>query len=108
MTDLPTSGSNPSASRTHAVEARLLGQKLVLKTTEADAALVQEVLDLAKGKLDEASVRSKGAAAHQVALLALLDLAEEYLKAKRRTQEHLARVDDKSSQLLKMIEAELK
>jgi cell division protein ZapA (FtsZ GTPase activity inhibitor) len=89
-------------------EVKLLGQRIVLKTSEADPEVLQQVLQLVTLKISEAESRSRGAAPHQVALVALLDLAEEYIKAKKRTLDFKRQLDDKSNQLLSLVEAEFK
>ena len=70
--------------------------------------MIRQVLQLVSLKVSEAEKRSKGAAPHQIALLALLDLAEEYIKAKKRTLDFKQQLDDKSSKLLSLVEAEFK
>lgn len=89
------------------VELRLLGQKIALKSNE-DPQFVREVVDLVSSRIREAEKRMPSAASHHVALLALLDLAEEYVRAKQRAGEHQKQMQDKSSQLLRLIEAEFK
>jgi cell division protein ZapA (FtsZ GTPase activity inhibitor) len=90
------------------VELKLLGQKLVLRPSETDPELIKEVIELVTKKVTEAESRTKTAAAHQIALLALLDLAEEYCKAKRRTRDYQRDVEDKTGKLLSLVEAEFK
>jgi cell division protein ZapA (FtsZ GTPase activity inhibitor) len=89
-------------------EIRLLGQKVVLKPSETDPEIVRQVVQLATAKLNEAESRSQGAAPHQIALIALLDLAEEYIKAKKRTVDFKRQLDEKSSKLLSLVEADFK
>ncbi|MGE0615261.1 MAG: cell division protein ZapA [Bacteriovoracia bacterium] len=90
----------------HSFEFEFLGQKIQLKS-EGDPEMIREVTDLAAMKLRDANVRSKGAAAHKVALVALLDLAEEYVRAKRKATDHRAEVTEKSKKLLSAIESSL-
>lgn len=97
-----------STPQAQAIEVQLKGQKIALKSTGSDPELVREVLNLVSSRLKEAEGRGKGAAAHQVVLLALLDVAEEYVRAKRRTAEYREQVDRKASQLLSLLETELK
>jgi cell division protein ZapA (FtsZ GTPase activity inhibitor) len=89
-------------------EVKLLGQKIILKSSESDPELVKQVVQLVTMKLSEAEARCRGSAPHQVALVALLDLAEEYLKAKKRTLEYKRQLDDKTEKLLGLVEAEFK
>lgn len=90
---------------TTTTEVKLLGQKIILKSTEADPEVIRDVVQLVTMKLDAAENRSKGAVPHQIALLALLDLAEEYVKAKRKTQDLKGQLDGKSGKLLDLIES---
>lgn len=90
------------------VEINLLGQRLVLRSSQMSAEAFQEITQIASRKLDAAQERSKGAPAHQIALLALLDLAEEYVSAKKKTQNYKDQMTEKSNQLLNLIEAEFK
>ena len=89
------------------LEVKLLGQKIVLKSTETDPETLRQVVQLVTSKLTESESRSRGAPPHQVALLALLDLAEEHLRAKKRTLDFKSQLDEKSSKLLSLVEAEL-
>ena len=89
----------------HTAEIRLLGRRIALKTSDDDPAFVAEVLDLVSSRLDEAEKRAKGTQVpHQVALLALLDLAEEYVRAKRRTQDYQAELTRHAEELMQMLQ----
>lgn len=95
-------------SKSSTTEVKLLGQRIVLKSSETDPEVIRQVVQLATLKLTESEGRNRGAAPHQIALLALLDLAEEYVKAKKRTMDFKQQVDDQSNHLLSLVEAELK
>lgn len=92
---------------TQSIELKVLGQRIVLKSTGGDPETTQEVIQLVTQKVNEAEERCKSAVPHQVALLALLDLAEQYVQAKRRTLDFKHQVDTKSSQILTLLEAEM-
>ena len=89
------------------MELNLFGQKIPLKVSETDPQLAREVLALVQLKIKEAQTRNSKAPSHQVLLVALLDLAEEYLKAQRRTVEYKKTLDERASQLITLIETEL-
>jgi hypothetical protein len=94
-------------AKAQTIELRLLGQKIALRTSDTDPRRVQEVVDLVSTKLKLAEKRApKGIAPHQLTLLALLDLAEDHLRARERTVEFKKKVDERSSSLLDLIEAE--
>ncbi|MCM2323395.1 MAG: cell division protein ZapA [Oligoflexia bacterium] len=92
-----------------AVEIRLLGQRIALRATDPDPARIDEVVKLVTAKIHKAEKRApKGLTSpHQVALLALLELAEEYIEAKRKTAAFKGEVEERSSRLLNLIEAGL-
>lgn len=81
------------------IEINLLGQRIALKAIESDTEMTSQVIELVTARLKEAEIRSKGGAAHQVTLLALFDLAEEYIQAKKRTLEYQGRVQSSSQRL---------
>lgn len=91
------------------VELTLFGQKIVLRHKaegEADAAIVGEVMAIVSDKIKQAQSRApKGSAPHHVTLLALMDLASEYLQAKSRTQEYQREMEAQSASLLTAIES---
>ena len=100
---METQTSSPTNNR---VEVNLLGQKLVLKSAEQNTAEFQAIIDLAKQKLEDAQSRAKSAPLHQVAFLALLDLAEEYIRAKKNAENFQAGINEKATELFRLIEAE--
>jgi hypothetical protein len=92
------------------VEIKLQGQKIVLKSAEEDQNLIDEVVALVAAKLGEAEKRAvgKGIATHQIALLAMMDLAGDYIRAKRRTVEFQKQIEERSERVLDLIDAEFK
>ena len=89
------------------IEIRLLGQRIALKTA-GDPELIQEVIQVVSTRIQDAEKRVKSGIPHHVALLALLDLAEEHIQARRRVVEHQRQVEEKSRELKSLIEAEFK
>lgn len=99
--------ANPPVKPHQQIELNFMGQKMVLKSG-SDSELIQEAVDLATLKLKDAEKRSPGAAAHQVALLALMDLAEEYVRAKRRASEQKKKIEKRTSELMHLIDSPMK
>lgn len=64
-------------------EITLKGQKIPLKSSNSSE---EDVIRLAQTLITNAEKRMKHAAPHQIAIIALLELADEYLKAKHGTQ----------------------
>ena len=87
------------------VELRFLGQKVNLKT-EGDADLVREVMDLAQERLNSAEDKAKNASPNQVAILALLDVCEAYVMARRKVVDQKRTLSVKSAELNELIKSE--
>lgn len=96
------------AGKNHVIEIPLMGQKIVLKT-QADPKLVEEVTALVKERIGNSEKRVKNAnAPHLAALLALFDVAEDYVEAKRKIQEHQSELLAKVNQLQSWVDSALK
>ncbi|HAR44195.1 MAG TPA: hypothetical protein DCS07_16445 [Bdellovibrionales bacterium] len=91
-------------AKKQSAEIRLLGQKIALKCSEEDPELVDETVELVSVLLRNSEMRTRSKVPHQVVLLALLDLAEEYLRAKRRTLVFKRQVTEKSQKLLSLMD----
>lgn len=90
-------------------EITILGQRVPLRVNDPDHEAIREVIDLVSDRIRAAETRvRKNAAPHQVALLALLDLAEQYVAAKKKTGNFKARMGEKSRRLIQLLEAELR
>ena len=95
--------------RTPALEVSIQGQRIPLRARDDRAEKVQSVIELVSQRLREAEKRSKTSTApHQVALLALLDLAEEHLMMREKTELFKKAMSEKSDRLISLLEAELK
>lgn len=100
--------SNSVVKEAHVIEIPLMGQKVVLKT-HADPRLAKEVTALVLERLAASEKRVKNAnAPHLAALLALFDIAEDYVEAKRKVSEHQSELMLKMNDLEVWAESELK
>jgi cell division protein ZapA (FtsZ GTPase activity inhibitor) len=92
-------------------EISLLGERITLRTTDNDPEFTAEVIELVSNRLEavEKRIQAKGlkTAPHQVTLLALLDLAEEYVRAKKRTAQYKAEIEHRCTELSNEISKEL-
>jgi hypothetical protein len=90
-----------------ALELDILGEKLVVRASE-DPDLVNEVAELVKLRLQESKRRLQQKEAmparNNVLLLALLDLAEEYVKSKRRSLVHRSKIGSKLVEIRAMLD----
>jgi hypothetical protein len=95
--------------KSQSIEIKVAGQRIALKSSNADSEHVQKVQALVAQRIQEAENRcAPTVAPHQVILLALFDLAEEYLQAKDRVELHQRKLDERASALVSLIETELK
>ncbi len=85
-------------------EIRIAGQKVPLKATGLDPEVARETIDLVGRKIADIESRARNLSPHHIAVLALVDLAEEYVKSKRRTVEFKQQVEDKMSRLSTLLE----
>lgn len=88
------------------VEVKLLGQKIALKCA-GNPEIIDQVVKLVSERLERAEKRGRSSVPHHVALLALLDLAEEFVHTKERFDNQVGRLEEKSNELKRLIEAEL-
>jgi cell division protein ZapA (FtsZ GTPase activity inhibitor) len=92
--------------KTAAPEVTISGQKIVLKVPHGQSPeRVTEIIALVEERLERVESRAtKELPAHQVALLALLDLAGDYLSAKELTARFKSQVSERSEHLLRLLE----
>lgn len=85
------------------VELNILGHRITARSM-GDKELVTEAAELARIKLADAEKRVKTGSAHEVTALALLDLAEDYLRAKKKMVEFRKHAIEKSDRLIELME----
>lgn len=91
-----------SGEGTISVEVSLLGQRMTLKT-DRDRAHMERVAAFVKRRVDEVGARTT-APAQQVALLAALNIADDYLRALDESREFRQSVVAKSKEILADLE----
>ena len=97
--------ATPADSREgkHSIEVHILGQKMVLKSDE-DPRHIERIASYVKRKVDE--VASRGPiAAQKLAVLAALNIAEDYFKALDDSREFKRQVAAKSKAILAELES---
>jgi hypothetical protein len=85
-----------------AFEVQLLGQKITLKAL-GETAEAEAVLKLVNDRLKSAEHRNRDRVPHHVVLLALLDIAEDYVRAKTAMSTHQQAVQKKTGQILEIL-----
>ena len=94
-------------SKPQTIELDFLGQKITLKS-EGDPEIMKEAVEIAGLRLKDVARRAPGVASHQVALLALLDVAEEYVRSKRRAFDHKKKLERRAQDLINLVDSSLK
>jgi len=84
------------------MELKILGQPIQLKTNGSEP-FASEVLDVVAKKIQTAESRTKSKLAQHVVLLALLDLAEEHVRAKHQVTDYQKKMEAKTQELLTWI-----
>lgn len=88
------------------IQFEFLGQKVGLKSS-GDPNQVDEAVRLATTKLEEVRSRNKKAAPHQIALIALLELAEQYVDAKVKVSAFQKEIQEKTERIHRLIQSEI-
>lgn len=86
------------------IQIKFMGQRLAVKSQD-DPELVKQVVDLVTLKLNSAESRARGVGPAQVAILAMLELAEDYLKAKQRVEEYQTEIQSKLDAISEVIKS---
>ena len=85
-------------------EVEIAGVPLRLKSSH-DEQTVQELVDLVDSKVRESLKASKTGSIQNAAILAALNLAEEYLLLKRRTKSELNSLETRAQKVLSELES---
>lgn len=94
-------------------EIKLLGQRIALKTSGTDPETDQAVVELVTQLLGRVEARlvkrqdRRSVAPHYVTLVALLDLAEAYVKAKRQVATYQSELDHKLTKIISDLSGEV-
>lgn len=90
--------------RTH--EVSILNQKFVLKS-DADERYVQKVADYLNKKLHDIMHNSKSVSTLNVALLAALNVTDDFFRMREKSKESQSSVEQKIKELVTFIEGQI-
>jgi len=86
------------------IEFNFLGEKVYFKY-KGDRNLVIEAVRLAEEKIKGVQLRTRGMTPHhQLLLTALLELSEDYVKAKYKTIEQRSQLSEKTERLMSLLQ----
>ncbi len=81
-----------------------MGQKIALKAKDTDPDTAQEVMKIVQKMLKRSEKRLRTGSAHQVAHLALVDLAEKYVSSRDKTLALKADMVETSERIFQIVD----
>lgn len=88
------------------VEVQILGRKLLL-STESDETYVREIAEFVNDKMEEIQAAAQSSSTLNIAILAALDIADEYFKQMGLQKEICEKVDRQCLELVNYIDSKL-
>ena len=88
------------------IEVVIMGQKFLVRS-ESDENYVTEVSGFVDKKINEVMQSTKSVASLNVALLAAMNIADEYLKFKRDADSRVEKVEKKIKDMIELVELQL-
>jgi cell division protein ZapA len=88
------------------VEVQILGRKMLL-TTDSDEAYVREIADFVNEKMETIQTASQSSSTINIAILAALDIADEYYKQRGLQRDICEKVDRQCLELVNYIDSKL-
>ena len=87
-------------------EISIMGQKFMIRS-ESNDDYVQEVAGFVDGKINEVMTSTKSVASLNVAILAAMNIADEYLKFKRERDEKTSKAEKKIKDMIELVDLQL-
>ena len=88
------------------MEISIMGQKFVIKS-DSDDDYVTHVAKYVDQKINEVLQNTKSVASLNVAILAAMNIADEYFKFQRDKKERLSKVEKKIEDLIELIDLQV-
>ncbi len=87
-------------------EIAIMGQKIMIKS-DSDEDYVQKVAGFVDQKIQEVMQSTKSVASLNVAILAAMNIADEFFKSQREQREKVDRAEKKIQDLIELIDLQL-
>lgn len=87
-------------------EVSVMGQKLMVKSDSGDDYVVR-IAEYVDRKINEVMQNTKSVASLNVAILAAMNIADEYLKIKRDREDKMFTVEKKIKDLIELIDIQM-
>lgn len=89
------------------VEVSILGHEYTVKT-DADAEYIQEIASYVDQKMSEIVRNTKTVSTLNVAILAALNIADDFFKERDKREDLLTQVENRSKEIVEAIDTQLK
>lgn len=89
------------------IEVNIFGQGYTIKT-DADAEHIQEIAEYVDKKMEEIVQTTKTVSTLNVAILAALNIADDFFREVQKREELLTEVDNRSKEIVETIDTQLK
>ena len=89
-----------------AVEVTIMGQKFMVRS-DSDEEYILEVSRFVDNRINEVIQSTKSVASVNVALLAAMNIADEYMKFKRGKEASINKVEKKIKDMIELIDLQL-
>jgi cell division protein ZapA len=89
------------------VEVNIFGQDYTVKT-DADKEYIEKIAEYVDKKMDEIVQNTKTVSTLNTAILAALNIADDFFKEVEKREELLAEVENRSREIVKTIDTQLK
>jgi cell division protein ZapA len=89
------------------IEVNIFGQGYTIKT-DAEAEYIQKIAEYVGQKMDEIVRNTKTVSTLNVAILAALNIADDFFKEVQKREELLTVVDNRSREMIEAIDTQLK
>jgi len=89
------------------IEVNIFGNDYTVKT-DADAEYIQKIASYVDEKMGEIVRTTKTVSTLNVAILAALNIADDFFKEMQKRQERVAEVENRSEEIVKTIDNQLK
>lgn len=88
------------------VEVHIMGQKFMVRS-DSDEEYIQQVSSYVDRKIGEVQQNTKSVSSVNVALLAAMNIADEYMKYRRTKKDSVDKVEKKIKDMIELIELQL-
>jgi len=89
------------------VEVNILGHEYTVKT-DTDEEYIQEIASYVDKKMSEIVRNTKTVSTLNVAILAALNIADDFFKERDKTEDLLTQVENRSNEIVEAIDTQLK